>query len=125
METRFLLEVLGGFVIEVMRGQRGKNPMERLSEVLPNDARDIVFGLAFEEWQGARLLNLAMLVTPRYHKMLLAALKRRLKDCETKPADWMEEDALIGLLEHLRDTKQGLKTEIEGILAEHAKAGTC
>ena len=125
METTMkLFYDLGHFVDKVFRGQTQgtrATDTESMLDVMPADARQIVYGLAFTQWTGAKLRTFALLVGRRWYPLFFRVMQTRLEKTEQTAnleAEY-EREALIDLLDEFKRLHPNWTSEIEMILRAH------
>lgn len=113
---------LEAFVDAVVRGQKVGNRAtveESMLDIVAPDAREIVYGLAFSKWAGARLHSFLALAGRRYHPLFLRVMDRRIRTLSEshKLADEFDLDALSDLLVEFRGNHPELGAQVDGLAA--------
>jgi len=99
---------------------------ESMLDVVASDAREIVYGLAFSRWTGARLHTFLSLAGRRYHTLFLRVMDRRIRNLSgsKKLEDQLELEALEGLLADFGELHPELSLQVDGLSALcHSMAG--
>lgn len=124
MSTQELYRSLEKFVEQSLRGRTVSNRRtigESLLDQVPSSARQIVFGMAFQQWTGARLAHLVLNVNRTWQHLFIEVAGKRLRDMDER---WqndvvlaIERDALLGLLFELGHHDHALQEQAEKVFA--------
>lgn len=126
MSTLELYSGLESYVEQSFRGRTTNSNRrsfgETILDIVPSSARQIVFGMAFTRWTGARLRFLVTNVNRTWQLMYLEVARTRLlgmgERWKTDVESDLEREALIGLLREIGEVGGSMLDRVEEVLVE-------